>query len=140
MREINEIVIHCLAVSPTWKQEESADAVVAEVTRWHKDKGWSDCGYHYIVHTDGSVATARPIERAGAHVRGRNKHSIGISLTGGRGGCADDDFLDNYTPEQEKALRELVDDLVDTYGIETVSAHHQYANKACPCFSVKDWY
>ena len=109
MREINEIIIHCTATNPSWYADRPVEDVVAEIRRWHvEERNWSDIGYHAIIHRDGSVGYGRPVERPGAHVAGRNKHTIGVSLVGGRGGCADDDFLDNFTPEQEEALRELI--------------------------------
>ena len=111
MREINEIIIHCTATNPSWYADRSDDDVVKEIRRWHvEERKWSDIGYHAIIHRDGSVGYGRPIERSGAHCRGQNKSSIGVSLVGGRGGCADDTFLDNFTPEQEEALRELIAD------------------------------
>ena len=97
MREINEIIIHCTATNSNWYADRSADDVVTEIRRWHvEERNWSDIGYHAIIHRDGSVGYGRPVERSGAHCRGRNKSSIGVSLVGGRGGCADDAFLDNF--------------------------------------------
>ena len=141
MRHIDEIIIHCTATSPKWMADKSAEEVKAEVTRWHvEDNKWSDCGYHVLVHRDGSIASARPVTRSGAHCRGRNKSSIGVALVGGRGGCLDDAFLDNYTPEQEQALRDVIDNLKTEFpSIEMISGHSDYANKACPCFNVKKW-
>jgi N-acetylmuramoyl-L-alanine amidase len=59
---------------------------------------------------------------------------------GGRGGCADDAFLDNFTPEQETALRELIVEYSAKFpSIKEISGHNSYARKACPCFAVRDW-
>jgi N-acetylmuramoyl-L-alanine amidase len=59
---------------------------------------------------------------------------------GGRGGCADDAFLDNFTSEQEEALRELIAEYSAKFpSISKVSGHNSYASKACPCFDVDDW-
>lgn len=146
MRKINEIVVHCTATNPSWYEDRSAEDVVAEIRRWHTDpkpkgRGWSDIGYHFVVHRDGSIAPGRPVWRSGAHVAGRNKYTIGVSLVGGRGGCAYDAFEENYTDAQEQALRTLIDDLRKQYpGIKTVSGHNQFAAKACPCFDVEAWY
>ena len=140
-RNITEIIIHCTATRGNWYADKPVEDVVAELTRWHvKDNKWSDCGYHYVVHTDGTVGSARPIEKSGAHCRGRNRSSIGVSLVGGRGGCKDDKFLDNYTEAQDEALRVLIGDLKQKHsGIYKISGHNEYASKACPCFSVDDW-
>ena len=141
MRAVNEIIIHCTATRANWMEGRPVSDVVAELTRWHvEDNGWSDCGYHYVITRAGEVGTARPVERSGAHCRGRNKGSIGVTLCGGRGGQEDDVFEENYTPAQEAALRDLIGDLKDKHPeIQQVSGHNEYAAKACPCFDVKDW-
>lgn len=141
MRLINEIIIHCTATHSKWYADRSVEDVVKEITRWHtEERGWSDCGYHAIVHRDGTVGYARPIERTGAHCRGKNRGTIGVSLVGGRGACADDKFEDHFTPEQDAALRELINDYKAVFtGIHKVTGHNDYASKACPGFSVKDW-
>ena len=140
-RNITEIVIHCTATRANWMEGKPVGSVVKELTRWHvEDNGWSDCGYHYVIHRDGIIGSARPIEKSGAHCRGRNRSSIGVSLVGGRGGCKEDEFLDNYTKDQDDTLRGLIGDLKQDYpSITKISGHHEYANKACPCFSVEDW-
>jgi N-acetyl-anhydromuramyl-L-alanine amidase AmpD len=87
------------------------------------------------------VGYARPINRTGAHCRGRNKGTIGISLVGGRGSTADDAFSDNFTSEQADALRNLIEQYKKQFpSIVKVTGHNDYASKACPGFSVEDWY
>jgi len=142
MRELNEIVIHCTATRPNWWSDKSSQDKVNEIRRWHvEDRGWSDIGYHYVIDRDGTVVKGRPLEKTGAHTKGRNKGSVGISLMGGFGGAADDQFLDNFTEDQEKALMKLIYDLQRNYPkLRLVSGHSQYAPKACPCFSVPAWY
>ena len=144
MRKIDEIVIHCTATSATWFENQTVEDAVNEIRRWHTDpkpagRGWSDIGYHAIIHRNGDVGFGRPVWRAGAHVAGRNKTTLGVALMGGRGGCADDAFEDHYTPEQDAALRDLIDQWKAEYKIKKVSGHSDFANKACPCFDVKKW-
>ena len=145
MREINEIIIHCTATNPRWLVNENVSDVVKEIRRWHTDpkphgRGWSDIGYHFVIHRNGQVGRGRPVERIGAHTRGKNRNSIGIALVGGRGGCADDSFFDNFTEEQLSSLKELIAYQKDKYGELKVSGHNEYANKACPCFNVHNWF
>lgn len=141
MRPIDEIIIHCTATNSSWYKDRSVEDVVKEITRWHvEERSWSDCGYHAIIHRSGQVGYARPIERTGAHCRGKNRGTIGVSLVGGRGACADDKFEDHFTSEQNEALRELIKDYKSVFtGIKKVTGHNDYASKACPGFSVKDW-
>jgi hypothetical protein len=141
MRHIDEIIVHCAATPKGWRAGETTEQKVAEIRRWHTDKGWADIGYHYVIDEDGTVARGRPVEKAGAHVKNRNANSIGICLLGGHGGSANDSFEDNYTQAQANALRTLIAGLKREYpSIATVSGHNQYAAKACPCFNVPAWY
>ena len=140
MRKINEIIVHCTATRPEWMSDNSTAAKVKEVTKWHLDRGWSDCGYHYLIDLDGTTAEARPVEKAGAHAKGHNAHSIGISLFGGHGGDQDDKFAENFTPEQDRALRRLIAQLRMEYpAIKTIRGHNEVSAKMCPCFQVQKW-
>lgn len=140
MRKIDEIIIHCTATRHDWWTGTSAQVKTNEVRNWHTSKGWSDIGYHYLIDRDGTVVTGRPLDRTGAHVKGHNTGTVGISLFGGFGGSAGDSFADNFTEDQERALLDLIAKLkADHPSITKISGHNQYAAKACPCFSVPAW-
>ena len=47
MRELNKIIIHCSATP------EGRDVKADEIKQWHKDRGWSDIGYHFVIELDG---------------------------------------------------------------------------------------
>jgi N-acetylmuramoyl-L-alanine amidase len=138
MRLINEIIIHCSATRPEWYEKKTLAAKVKEIKRWHvEERKWSDIGYHFIIDRDGQIANGRSVDVAGAHTAGKNANSIGICLIGGHGSNPTDKFLDNFTPEQEAALKTLVEDLQSLHSdIEKVSGHNDYVNKACPGFKV----
>lgn len=130
MRYINEIIIHCTDTPP------GREVSKAELDTWHQARGWRCCGYHYIVHLDGTVERGRPISQPGAHCYGHNAHSIGIVYVGGRSNTGDTD--DTRTESQKSALRKLVWNLCKMYKCG-VHGHREYnKNKACPCFSVQD--
>jgi len=140
MRKIDTIVVHCTATRPEWWASKSAEEKVREVRDWHvSGRGWSDIGYHYLIDRDGTVVQGRPIERAGAHAKGHNATSIGISLFGGHGSTRNDDFSDNFTPEQENALRALIQELEAKYPIHKIIGHNEVSAKACPGFQVGPW-
>ena len=140
MRPINEIIIHCTATTPNWWSDKSAQEKVEEVRRWHLDRGWSDIGYHYLIDRNGQVVEGRPVEKTGAHVKGHNTGTIGISLFGGHGSSAGDKFEDNFTEDQEQSLKRLIVDLTNRFpDIRKITGHNQYAAKACPGFSVPAW-
>ena len=101
MRKIDEIIIHCSATP------EGRDHSVADVTAWHRARGFRTIGYHYLVHIDGRVERGRPESEIGAHCLGHNARSIGVCYVGG---LASDCKTpkDTRTPEQRRMLRELV--------------------------------
>ncbi len=140
MRNINSVVVHCTATRPDWMKGRSTSDKVEEIRRWHvEDRGWSDIGYHWLIDRDGTVAEGRPVSRAGAHARGYNRHSIGVSLLGGHGGTMDDQFEENFTEAQEEALVHLLKQLKRKYPIQRILGHNEVANKACPTFDVPEW-
>lgn len=146
MRKIDTIIVHCTATRPNWWENRSAQDKVDEVRKWHTDpapngRGWSDIGYHYLIDRDGTIVEGRPVERSGAHAKGHNKTSIGVSLFGGHGGATDDAFEENFTPEQDRALRRLIAQLRMEYpAVAKVIGHNDVTNaKACPTFQVDSW-
>lgn len=61
----------------------SQDVSAAEIHRWHRQKGWSGIGYHFVVRLDGTIEKGRPIETVGAHAGPEgNFDSIAVCLTG----------------------------------------------------------
>lgn len=141
MRKINELIVHCTATPSNFMSSATPAQRVDEVRRWHvEDNGWSDIGYHYLIDRGGQLLNGRPVSRAGAHVKGHNSDTIGISLFGGKGGTKNQSFEDNFTPEQGETLRRLINQLQNEYGPGLkISGHQEYANKACPCFDVRGW-
>lgn len=130
MRLIKEIIIHCTATV------EGKMVRVSDVDIWHKAKGWNGIGYHYLIGLCGEVWQGRKIEIAGAHCTGHNQHSIGICYVGGL-----DKALrpkDTRTPLQTAALQQLIKELKFKYPNVSVHGHREFANKACPCFDVKE--
>jgi len=79
-REITETVIHWTA-----NYIDQAHIGAEDVHAWHLERGFSGCGYHYIIKRDGSIQRGRPINLEGAHAAdlGHNNYSIGISHVAG---------------------------------------------------------
>ena len=141
MRPINEIIVHCTATRASWWSSRSLGQKIAEVRKWHvNERGWSDIGYHFLIDRNGKVGAGRPLHKVGAHVVGHNSGTIGISLFGGYEAAASDNFMENFTSAQDAALRQLIQDLRSRFSINRITGHNQYANKACPGFSVGAWY
>jgi N-acetylmuramoyl-L-alanine amidase len=131
MRDLNRIILHCAAT------REGKDFSVDTIREWHVNgRGWSDIGYHWVIRLDGSIEVGRPLEKSGAHTKGHNKDSVGVCYIGG---CdADGKPKDTMNPEQEKAWRMIVLSLRTLYGDLTIHGHNEFANKACPSFTVKE--
>lgn len=141
MRAINGIIIHCTATRPNWWAGEPTADKVREVRQWHvRDNGWRDIGYHYLIDRDGTLARGRAVSVTGAHARGHNKGTIGIALFGGHGSAASDLFQDNFTAEQDKALRTLIERLRNEHGPLWLKGHNEVSSKACPGFMVRPWF
>ena len=137
MREINKIILHCSATP------EGKDYSVDTIRQWHLDRGWSDIGYHYVVQRDGSIDKGRPEERQGAHVRGHNKDSIGISYIGGvEAKQKNGKWIpkDTRTLDQIYALDFLIETLMKKYPNATLHGHNEFSAKACPSFDVNTQY
>lgn len=131
-RIINEIIIHCSATV------EGKDYTTEDIKKWHKARGFSDIGYHYIIYRDGSIHNGRNVNISGAHCTNHNAHSIGICYIGG---------VDKYnkpkdtrTLEQKNSLKNLLLKLKALYPKAAIHGHNEYANKACPSFNVKKEY
>ena len=76
-REIEVIYLHCTATEP------GKEVDVKAIRRFHVDvRGFSDIGYHYVVQPDGYIMGGRDIHKKGAHVKGDNSRSIGVSMVG----------------------------------------------------------
>ncbi|MEZ3559159.1 MAG: N-acetylmuramoyl-L-alanine amidase [Duncaniella sp.] len=129
MRIITRLIIHCTA-TPRGRH-----VTVADIDRWHRQRGFDGIGYHYIIYLDGSIHPGRNLERAGAHCRGYNSTSIGIAYVGGvEADCTTP--ADTRTEAQKTALRTLVASLRERFPGVTVHGHNEFAAKACPCFDV----
>ena len=55
MRRIDEIILHSSAT------REGKDFTVADIDRWHRERGFDEIGYHYVIYRDGSVHKGRAI-------------------------------------------------------------------------------
>jgi hypothetical protein len=146
MREIKHIVFHCSAT------KEGNFFNAADIDAWHKKRGWSGIGYHYVVLLDGTIEKGRPDKKIGAHVRGFNKNSIGVAYIGGVD--TNGKPKDTRTPLQKEALKELAIKLKWLYTKAEFSGHRDFSPdlnkngviepkefiKMCPCYDAKKEY
>ncbi len=157
MPPIKKIVIHCAATSNGEWLGKTTDSDAVIIDQWHKARGFArrkhnirqfnpdlkHIGYHFVIGLDGRVATGRAIGEQGAHVKGHNKHSLGICLIG----------TDAFTREQWAALTELIHRLSRQYPDAVLCGHRDLSpdidgdgtvephewTKICPGFDVGEW-
>ncbi len=132
MRDIDTVIIHCSATKP------SQDIGVQEIRRWHiEENGFFDVGYHFVIRRDGSIENGRPLEKIGAHCKGRNQTSLGICLVGGL--SEEMKSENNFTHEQMESLKVLIKHLKAKFSLEGIYGHNHFSPKECPCFEVGSW-
>jgi len=129
-RPIKELIWHCAATP------EGKDFTVDDIRAWHRQRGWSDVGYHYIVYRDGRIMLGRPVGQTGSHVAGRNTGTVGCCYIGGV--SADGKApKDTRTPAQKSSMLWLTEQLIKKHRIPKVTGHNDHTNaKACPSFKV----
>ena len=138
LEEITTVVIHCSATPDSPAGDKWG---IADVDSWHEARGWErddtfrqgtyrHCGYHKIVHTDGSTHLGRTLEEEGVHCKGLNEVSVGICLMG----------TSQFTRAQWTSLRAEVVILTELLGRPlAVVGHRDYSDKECPGFNVNLW-
>lgn len=141
MRKIERIFVHCTASS----QRTTVSGILAEF----RQKGWHYPGYHYLVSPDGTVTQLLDERFVSNGVQGYNATSVNVAYIGGikkEGGKVVP--VDNRTPEQKAALRELLKRLRLKYPAAHIMGHRsiwgegtpQKWKKACPCFNAVEEY
>ena len=140
-RKIDEIIIHCTA-TPEGREYHAQD-----VKRWHREQGWADIGYHYVITLDGDCEVGRDADTAGAHCYGHNARTIGVVYVGGlepmREGVPVSKLKakDTRTEQQKAELTSLLIDLRRLYPEAKIIGHRHYEkNKDCPSFDADTAY
>lgn len=132
MRRIRRIVLHHSAGRP--------EATVEDLRREHRARGWSDIGYHHLVHQvlgRWAVSPGRPVELAGAHDQGQNGDSIGVCVAG--------DYTQGPLPPAARdELLGVVRRLLAEHGLDVgaVEGHGEHepvsSPTACPGYDVDE--
>ena len=138
-RKITRIVVHSTAT------REGINYSVDWIRKLHKNKGYSDIGYHYVIYTDGSLHLGRNININGAHAKGYNANSIGIVYVGGTSATEKNkkgDFKakDTRTQAQKATLLALLKALRKYYPKAEILGHRNLNKTDCPSFDAKTEY
>lgn len=150
-RDVSLIVVHCSA-TPNGRWVSTLD-----IDQWHAARGFKrqgewrarqnaqlgSIGYHFVIYTNGAIATGRHLVEIGAHVAGNNRGSIGICVVG----------TDKFSRAQWSALAALVERLRKEFRGARVTGHRDLSPdkdndglvepwewlKTCPGFDVAAW-
>ncbi len=141
LRYINEALvqrsIRSVIVHHTWRPtaaEYRGLATIRAVRQYHTNvRGWSDNGYHIMIGPPGDIFLCRPLRRAGAHCKGQNAHSVGVSYV------ANFDVEDPADYPGLETGQRIVAALLQRFGLgpEAVHFHRDYAPKSCPGWNLK---
>lgn len=132
-RNITKIIVHCSATP------EGKDYTVADIKKWHLQRGFADIGYHWVIYRDGSIHKGREESVVGAHTTGQNTCSIGICYIGGMD-SANKKAKDTRTYAQKQALLSLLKELKVRYPKAKIHGHRDFAAKDCPSFDATKEY
>lgn len=142
-KQTDLLVVHCSATH--------GDVSVRDIAQWHRDRGFEDIGYHFVIRRSGALEKGRPVEMIGAHVQGYNHSSVGICLVGGLDEKGNPQ--NNFTDPQFLALAALLKNLRVKYAATRIVGHRDLSPdlnhdgivepkewiKYCPCFDVTSW-
>jgi len=93
----------------------------------HRNRGWADIGYHYVIDRAGRVWEARPLAFQGAHVKDHNANNIGVMLIGNFD-------LQSPTDAQLASMRETVRVLRRRHNVSEsqIHTHRELGPTSCP--------
>jgi hypothetical protein len=128
MVRVERMTIHHDGMPPVTLASTAAVAHrIEQIRRGHRQNGWADIGYHYIVDPHGSVWEGRPVTLQGAHVKSANPRNLGILVLGNfeiqRPTAEATDTLERFIVEQMHRYR---------VPINRVYTHRELAATACP--------
>lgn len=118
----SSVVLHC-SDTPDKGDRWGAE----DIDQWHKKRGFSRIGYHYVVRRSGTIEAGRHPDSIGAHCQGHNQNTLGVCYIGTK----------LPTKEQVLSLLELSMIFKEKYQInwQRWLGHCEYnPDKTCPGF------
>ena len=131
--KIEYIAVHCSAT------KRSMNVTAEKINEWHKQRGWSEIGYHIFICKNGKIELGRDLDEHGAHVKGFNRDSWAVCLEGGLD--ENGDPSNNFDPEQMHSLELTLRFLKGLAPQAYIQGHRDFPDvkKDCPCFDVRAW-
>ena len=132
---ITHIVMH---YSATYGDQ---DIGASDIDKWHRDRGFAQIGYHWVIRRNGTVEGGRSEGTVGAHVRGHNTGTIGICVVGGLDRATGPSHgVDNRTPSQIAAQIKLTREVLSRHPSACVVGHLDLAATQCPAYDAAAWW
>ena len=124
-KNIKLLVVHCSDTN----NKDNLNAL--DIHKMHLKFGWNGIGYHKIILRSGKVENGRPEYWIGAHVKGKNKVSLGVCLIG----------RDKFTLQQFSSLEMVLREWKHIYPQAKIIGHRdiETTEKTCPNFDVISW-
>lgn len=122
-QDIKFLIVHCSDTDNHFK--------ASDIHKMHLNFGWDGIGYHKIILRSGKIENGRPEFWIGAHVKGKNKISLGVCLIG----------RENFTKKQFCSLEKVLRKWKNLYPKAEIIGHCDTGNteKTCPNFDVINW-
>ena len=116
------IVLHHSASDPS--------TTISDIHRWHQGQGWSGIGYHYVIHSDGSIHRGRPEWARGSHAYQDSRHEANSN---GIGICLAGNFQTGKpTSAQMESVTWLIRDIWTRFPDIAIIGHKDVMPTACP--------
>lgn len=124
------VILHCSATPDFSDSNEKYDLFGAsDIDDWHRQRGFDEIGYHWVIRRTGIIESGRDELELGAHTMGHNTGSIGVCFIG----------MKDPTEIQVIALLILYSRIRRKYGIDYTNwfGHNEFnARKSCPGISM----
>lgn len=131
----NRVIVHCSDTPDKPKGSQGWDSVDRDIIdQWHKERGWTMIGYHYVIKKSGLIEIGRKEDQIGSHCQGQNTNSLGICLVGRA----------EFLPEQYDSLYSLYLQFKNKYAIDASKWTGHYESqvggvrKTCPNINMQD--
>lgn len=121
---ITHIVVHHSASHPSTTLE--------EITKWHKERGFNEVGYHKVITDDGVIHNGRPQTKVPASVKDHNKGTLAVCVTGSFN-------RDTPTSFQLISLELMIAEWKLKYPAAKIVGHRELAPTICPGDNLFSW-
>ena len=111
--------------------EDSNNLSAFDIHKMHLNFGWDGIGYHKVINRSGKIENGRPEYWIGAHVKGKNRISLGVCLIGRH----------KFTKKQFISLEQVLKKWKILHPNAKIVGHRDAGNtsKSCPNFDVISW-